>query len=148
MMNMATNDFAELAKRYEKQIAELELRLSEYEDEEEEVQSKGMLFDDTEEADEECDCGEEDCVICCAEEEASERDELENGGWKSDQLFAMEEDEFEPDEDGEYDEDLYSGVDMGIPEDVFIGITDRGLPGRLLDSGMGLYMERMKKGKK
>lgn len=145
---MAINDFAELAKLYEKQIAELENRLAEYEGEEDEEDQAGMLLENPEEADESCECGEEDCPICSAEEELEERDELECGGWKSDTLFSFEEEEFEPDEDGEYDEDLYSGVDMGIPQDVFIGYTERGTPGKLLDSGAGLYMERMKKGKK
>lgn len=145
---MSTKDFAELQKRYEKQIADLEARLARVEGEyEEEYSSNGLLFDSVEEECE-CDCGEEDCPICCEEEEIEDRDELANGGWKSEDVFMMEEDEFEPDEDGEYDEELSYGVDLGIPEDVFIGYTERGNPGKLLDSGMGLYMERMKKGKK
>ncbi len=147
---MAINEFAELAKRYEKQIADLESRLSEYEDDEEEVQSKGMLLEDPEDDNEECDCGEEDCPICCAEQEVEEeeRQDISGGGWKTDDILVMDEDEFEPDEDGEYDEELSYGVDMGLPQDVFIGYSSRGNPGALLDSGVGLYTERMDMKKK
>jgi len=148
---MDINDFEKLAKMYEKQINDLKSRLDAVDGGDAEYEAPSLLENPMDEEEEcMCECGEEDCLLCFPEDELEERNDLDSGGAWDEYLKSFSEEDFEPDEDEEYDEDLYSGVELGIPDEVFLGSTSRGDPGKLLDSGYGLYIERAaskKKGK-
>lgn len=77
-------------------------------------------------------CGMEPCEC---EMESNERPENE---FEEEQYF----DEDDIYEDGIYDSALTTGMELGLPEHLYVGIVERGIVGKILDRPSGLYREK------